>query len=63
MVRQLHASAPMTKAPASDEATVAVEIKAWEARPAFDKKGRTGAGGHCSTNQASSVMTKTESQD
>ncbi|MDM3559571.1 ribonuclease E [Proteus vulgaris] len=63
VVRQLHASAPMTKAPASDEATVAVEIKAWEARPAFDKKGRTGAGGHCSTSQASSVMTKTESQD
>ncbi|MBI6530411.1 ribonuclease E [Proteus vulgaris] len=63
VVRQLHASAPMTKAPASDEATIAIEIKAWETRPAFDKKGRTGAGGHCSTNQASSVMTKAESQN
>ncbi|MEZ2685252.1 ribonuclease E [Proteus vulgaris] len=63
VVRQLHASAPMTKAPASDEPTVAIEIKAWETRPAFDKKGRTGAGGHCSTNQASSVMTKAESQN
>ncbi|MCK9781391.1 ribonuclease E [Proteus columbae] len=61
--RQLHASSPMTKAPAADESPVAVEIKAWEARPAFDKKGRTGAGGHCSTNHASSEMTKAESQN
>ena len=53
----------MTKAPAADEAPVAIEIKAWEARPAFDKKGRIGAGGHCSTNHASSEMTKAESQN
>lgn len=61
--RQLHASSPMTKAPAADEAPVAIEIKAWEARPAFDKKGRTGAGGHCSTSHASSEMTKAESKN
>ncbi|MEY0160048.1 hypothetical protein AB7W30_26510 [Providencia manganoxydans] len=57
-VRQLHASSPMTKAPASTDAPVAIEIKAWDARPAFDKQGRSGAGGHCSTNHASSEMTK-----
>ncbi|MEX7685811.1 hypothetical protein [Proteus mirabilis] len=48
----------MTKAPASTDAPVAIEIKAWDARPAFDKQGRSGAGGHCSTNHASSEMTK-----
>lgn len=63
VARQLHASSPMTKAPAANEAPVAIEIKAWEARPAFDKKGRSGAGGHCSTNHASSEMTKAESQN
>ncbi|HGN1327785.1 TPA: ribonuclease E [Proteus mirabilis] len=57
-VRQLHASSPMTKAPASTDAPTAIEIKAWDARPAFDKQGRSGAGGHCSTNHASSEMTK-----
>ncbi len=57
-VRQLHASSPMTKAPASTDAPAAIEIKAWDARPAFDKQGRSGAGGHCSTNHASSEMTK-----
>ena len=57
-VRQLHASSPMTKAPASTDVPVAIEIKAWDARPAFDKQGRSGAGGHCSTNHASSEMTK-----
>lgn len=61
-VRQLHASSPMTKAPASNEVPADIEIKAWSERPTFDKQGRTGAGGHCSTENASAVMTKAESQ-
>lgn len=61
VMHQLYASAPMTKAPASDEAAVEIEIKAWDTRPAFDKQGPSGAGGHCATNRASSAMKKADS--
>lgn len=62
-VRHLHASAPMTKAPASPQAPADIVIKAWETRPVFDKQGRHGAGGHRSTSHSSSAMTKAESKN